>query len=75
MASVQSLYALCYCEQIDITGHVQLVTGVYCAYRMNMSSANAYSSIVDSLVNNAEWFFPGGKCELHVVTEVRLCQG
>lgn len=40
-----------------------------------MSSANVYSSIVDSLVNNAEWFFPGGKCELHVVTEVRLYQG
>lgn len=26
---------------------------------MNMSSANAYSCIVDSLVNNADWFFPG----------------
>ncbi|XP_021935652.1 rho GTPase-activating protein 44-like isoform X2 [Zootermopsis nevadensis] len=26
---------------------------------MNMSSANTYSSIVDSLVNNADWFFPG----------------
>ncbi|PNF26550.1 hypothetical protein B7P43_G13261 [Cryptotermes secundus] len=26
---------------------------------MNMSSANTYSSIVDSLVNNAELFFPG----------------
>ena len=50
------------------------VTDVYCVRRMNMSSANLYSSIVDSLVNNAEWFFPGGKCELHVVTEVRLCQ-
>ena len=56
------------------TGHVQSVTDVYGACRMNMSSANAYSSIVDSLVNHAEWFFPGGKCELHVVTEVRLCQ-
>jgi hypothetical protein len=57
-------------EHIQSTGHVQSVTDVYPAYRMNMSSANAYSSIVDSLVNNAEWFFPGGKCELNVVTEV-----
>jgi hypothetical protein len=40
-----------------------------------MSSANAYSCIVDSLVNNADWFFPGGKCELYVVTEIRLWQG
>lgn len=39
-----------------------------------MSSANTYSSIVDSLVNNAELFFPGGECKLClVVTEIRLC--
>jgi len=37
-----------------------------------MSAANLYSSIVDSLVNHVEWFFPGGKCELHFMTEVRL---
>lgn len=26
---------------------------------MNMTAANTYSSIVDSLVNHVEWFFPG----------------
>jgi hypothetical protein len=43
-------------------------------FRMNMSSANTYSSIVDTLVNNADWFFPGGECTLClVVTEISLC--
>jgi hypothetical protein len=37
-----------------------------------MSSASVYSSIVDSLVNHADWFFPGGKCELCVMIEIRL---
>jgi hypothetical protein len=43
------------------------------AFRLNMSAANTYSSIVDSLVNNADWFFPGGECKLCLaVTEIRL---
>lgn len=29
------------------------------AMGMGMTSANTYSSIIDSLVNNADWFFPG----------------
>jgi hypothetical protein len=40
-----------------------------------MSSANMYSSIVDNLVNHADWFFPGGKYKLYcAVTGSRLCE-
>jgi hypothetical protein len=51
----------------DNTCHVHPVTDTNSAFRMNMSSANTYSSIVDNLVNNADWFFPGGKCKLCLV--------
>jgi hypothetical protein len=57
----------------DTTLTVLAVTDSHSAFRMNMSSANTYSSIVDSLVNNADWFFPGGKCKLfYILVEIKI---
>lgn len=38
-----------------------------CALGMNMTATNLHSSIVDTLITYAEWFFPGD-CEFYVCT-------
>ncbi|GFT48615.1 rho GTPase-activating protein 44 [Nephila pilipes] len=38
-----------------------------CALGMNMTATNLHSSIVDTLITYAEWFFPGD-CEFYVST-------